>query len=101
MSTATKPPDELPPWFLHAQTYERAGVLEVQGPGAHPTILTFFTYTTLKGTKLALSDETAWCSAFACAVMEQCGITSTKSAAARSWLSWGGASPASGKASAR
>lgn len=87
--TTTSTQQYLPPWFLHAQTYERAGVMEVPGEKAHPTILSFFTYTTLKGSKLALSDETAWCSAFVCAVMEQTGIKSTKSAAARSWLGWG------------
>jgi len=79
----------LPPWFLHAQTFERAGIMEVKGVAAHPTILSFFKYTTLKGHELAESDETAWCSAFVCAMMEQCGIKSTKSAAARSWLGWG------------
>lgn len=79
----------LPKWFLHAQTFERAGIIEVPGVEAHPTILSFFNYTTLKGNALALSDETAWCSAFICAMMEQCGIKSTRSAAARSWLGWG------------
>lgn len=88
-TTSTQQQIGLPPWFLHAQTFERAGVMEVPGEKAHPTILSFFTYTTLKGTKLALTDETAWCSAFMCAVMEQCGIKSTKSAAARSWKTWG------------
>lgn len=83
----TKP--VLPPWFLHAQTYERAGVMEIPGPENHPTILSFYAYTTLKGSKLAKDESTPWCSAFACAVMEQSGIKSTKSAAARSWLGWG------------
>lgn len=78
-----------PRWYLHAQTFERAGILEVPGAAAHPTILSFFTYTSLRSSMLAQSDETAWCSAFACAVMEQCRITSPKSAAARSWLQWG------------
>ena len=91
MTTQTEPtvrPDT-PPWMLHAQTYEKAGILEVPGEAAHPTILSFFNYTTLKGSTLAKSDETAWCSAFACAVMEQTGIRSSHSAAARSWLTWG------------
>lgn len=63
--------------------------MEVKGVEAHPTILSFFNYTTLKGHELAKSDETAWCSAFVCAVMEQQGIKGTRSAAARSWLGWG------------
>jgi uncharacterized protein (TIGR02594 family) len=79
----------LPRWFLHAQTFERAGIIEVAGPKAHPTILSFFNYTTLKNHPLAKTDETAWCSAFICAIMEQCDIRSSKSAAARSWLGWG------------
>ena len=81
--------DQPPPWMLHAQTFERAGILEVPGAAAHPTILSFFTYTSMKGTAAAKSDETAWCSAFMCAVFEQSGIKSTHSAAARSWLTWG------------
>lgn len=81
--------DQPPPWMLHAQTFERAGILEVPGPQAHPTILSFFEYTTMKGTAAAKSDETAWCSAFMCAMLEQCGIKSTRSAAARSWKGWG------------
>lgn len=87
MTTATEP--TLPPWMHIAQTYERAGILEVPGDKAHPTILSFFKHTSLKGSKLALSDETAWCSAFACACMEQAGIKSPRSARARDWLKWG------------
>lgn len=93
MTTPTKPlvpavPHvhvEPPPWFLHAQTYEKAGIMEVPGEKSHPTILTFFNYTSYH----AKSDAVAWCSAFVCAVMEQSGIKSTRSAAARSWLGWG------------
>lgn len=82
--------DEQPArWFLHAQTFERAGIMEIPGKEAHPTIVSFFNYTTLKTTKLALSDETPWCAAFVCAMLEQCGVPSTKSAGARSYLRWG------------
>lgn len=89
LEATVEPPTELPRWFRHAQTFERAGVIERPGVNSHPTILSFFNYTTLKGTKMASSDETAWCSAFVCAMMEQVGIRGTKSAAARSWLDWG------------
>jgi uncharacterized protein (TIGR02594 family) len=34
-------------------------------------------------------DETPWCAAFVGAKLEQCGIRSTRSAAARSYLKWG------------
>jgi len=87
MSSVAEP---VPPrWFLHAQTFERAGIIERPGVDAHPTILSFFNYTTLKGTKYAKSDESAWCSAFVCAMFEQVGIRGTKSAAAASWEKWG------------
>lgn len=78
-----------PPWFEIAKAYERMGILEVPGKEAHPMIKKFFTQTSLKRTKLALSDETAWCSAFACACMEEAGYRSPRSAAARSWKEWG------------
>lgn len=77
-----------PPWFLHAQTFERAGIIEQPGKDAHPTIVSFFKYTHLPA-PYNMSDETPWCSAFICAVMEQCGVKSTKSAAASSWREWG------------
>lgn len=82
-------PQVTPRWYLHAQTFERAGVLEIPGAAAHPTIISFFNYTSMKGTEPAQSDETPWCSAFACAVMEQVKVKSPKSAAARDWLKWG------------
>lgn len=79
MSTETKPA-----WMLIAEAYERMGILEVPGKAAHPMILAFHKHTKLGAT----SDEVPWCSAFACAVLEQAGYKSTKSAAARSWLTW-------------
>jgi uncharacterized protein (TIGR02594 family) len=77
------------PWFEIARMYEKMGVMEIPGVENHPMILSFYNYTTLKGSKLAQNEATPWCSAFACAVMEQAGIKSTRSAAARSWLKWG------------
>lgn len=78
-----------PDWLYIAQTFERGGVLEMPGKAAHPTILAFFRHTTLRGSYLAESDETPWCSAFACAVMEMAGRKSPHNAAAMSWLGWG------------
>lgn len=34
-------------------------------------------------------DETPWCAAYVGGVLEECGMTSTRSAAARSYLTWG------------
>lgn len=78
-----------PPWLQIAEAYETMKIVEVPGAAAHPMILKFFTRTSLKGNKLALSDETAWCSAFACTCMEEAGFKSPRSAAARDWLKWG------------
>jgi len=71
-----------PPWLDHA--LKDAGVKEIRG-GENPRIIEMFTYTTYH----AKEDEIAWCSAGLCAWLEESGIPSTKSAAARSWLDWG------------
>lgn len=76
---------EPPSWMVLAQSYERMGILEVPGQGAHPMILKFHSHTTLH----AKSDEVPWCSAFVCCCMDEAGERSTASAAARSWLNWG------------
>jgi uncharacterized protein (TIGR02594 family) len=71
------------PWLDSAM--KEVGVHEIPGPKAEARIVWYDSFTTLKAT----SDEVPWCSAFACAMMEVNGIESPKSAAARSWLSWG------------
>lgn len=37
----------------------------------------------------AMPDEVAWCSSFVCYCVEQAGLGSTNSKAARSWMNWG------------
>lgn len=73
-----------PPWLRVAR--RELGIKETPGPGANPRILQYF-----QATKLIpqAGDETAWCSAFVCWVMEQSNVRSTRRANARSWLSWG------------
>lgn len=88
MSTETHE-EFLPNWMTIAHGEWGRGVIEIAGIKANPRILLYLAKTGLKGTKLALTDETAWCSAFVCWVMERAGIKSTRSAAARSWLDWG------------
>ncbi|MET0410422.1 MAG: TIGR02594 family protein [Polyangiaceae bacterium] len=61
------------------------GVREVPGAGNNPRILEYHRVTTLKAT----TDATPWCAAFTCFVLESVGIKSTRSAAARSYLTWG------------
>lgn len=69
-------------WFI----YELAtNVREIPGLEANPDIVRYHSYTTLKAT----SDAVPWCSSALCACMEEIGVGSTKSAAARSWLGWG------------
>jgi uncharacterized protein (TIGR02594 family) len=75
----------MPPWLVSAYADKAAGVKEIDGPRAHSRIVEMHQYTTLKAT----SDEIAWCSSGMCAWMEENGIVSTRSAAARSWHKWG------------
>lgn len=75
--------DDDPVWFARAQ--REIGVKERAGMADHPRILEYHAATKLH----AKHDEVPWCSAFVCWVMEGTDIASTRSAAARSWLTWG------------
>lgn len=66
-------------WVKKAR--EEIGTKEVPGSKDNPRIVEYHSYTTLKAT----DDETPWCSSFMCWVFGG----GTRSAAARSWLSWG------------
>ena len=72
-----------PIWLQCAR--KELGVKETKGKTHTKRILDYHQATTLKAT----DDETAWCSAFVCWCLEACGIKSTRSAAARSYLSFG------------
>ncbi|GAM61380.1 cell wall-associated hydrolases [Vibrio ishigakensis] len=75
-------------WYQAALGEMESGVSEVPGADAHnPRILEYHQTTTLG----ASDDETAWCSSFVNWCVEQSGLTGTRSAAARSWLTWGSA----------
>lgn len=64
------------------------GVKEYSGSqNNNPRVLEYHAETSLN----ASNDETPWCSAFACWVMKKAGFQGTRSALARSWLSWGSA----------
>jgi uncharacterized protein (TIGR02594 family) len=62
------------------------GISEVAGVENNPRIVWYHSFTKLKAT----DDETPWCSAFVCAAAKSTGFPSTDSAAASSWMSYGG-----------
>lgn len=61
------------------------GVYETPGKASTKRVIEYHQATSLKAT----DDSVAWCSAFVSWCLETCGIKSTRSAAARSYLSWG------------
>jgi uncharacterized protein (TIGR02594 family) len=77
---------EKPIWLQKALTY--LNIKEVKGIQHNPKILRFWGLIRLGGIK---DDETAWCAAFVGACLEEVGITSTRSALARSYdnANWG------------
>ena len=77
--------DLVPKWLEIARA--EIGIRETPGTIATPRILEYLATTPLKdGGK---TDETPWCSSFVNWCLKQCGIQGTRSAAARSWLTWG------------
>jgi uncharacterized protein (TIGR02594 family) len=60
------------------------GVKEYKG-GENPRIIEYHSVTSLKATE----DEVAWCAAFVSWCLEKAGYQSTRSASARSYLSYG------------
>lgn len=75
----------VPPWVPIALKDKENGLREIPGSGAHPRILAAHSLTTLKAT----SDEVSWCSSYMCLLMYECGLPHTRSAAARSWYTYG------------
>lgn len=75
----------IPLWFDIA--LREIGVTETPGPKATPRILEYLKVTPL--TQGGDSDETPWCAAFVNWCLKQAEIDGTRSAAARSFLSWG------------
>ncbi len=75
------------PWMAIARS--KLGQHEIPGPEANAFIRECLEDGTDIGEPENESDETAWCSAFACRIMELAGFKSPHSAWARSWLDWG------------
>lgn len=64
----------------------KKGIQELAGAKQNnPRIVWYHAFTTLKAT----TDEVPWCSSFMCAAAETCGYESTRSAAAKSWATYG------------
>ncbi len=61
------------------------GQKEVKGKNFNPRIVEYHSVTTLKAT----SDEVPWCSSFVSWCLEKAGVKSTRSAAAKSYETWG------------
>ena len=72
------------PWLKLAKS--EIGVKEIPGPDHNPAVINYFRDA---GFPEIDNDETAWCSAFANAMIERCGYAGSKSLAARSFLTWG------------
>jgi len=73
----------MPKWLDVAQGY--VGQKEVAGSGNNPLILKWWS-----AIKTAFNqDSVPWCAAFVGGVLEECGIKSSRSAAARSYATWG------------
>jgi uncharacterized protein (TIGR02594 family) len=75
-----------PDWLLCAR--RELGTKERAGEHAdNPRVVEYLSATRIQ--PAMQHDETPWCAAFVSWVLEQSGIRSTRSAAARSYLSWG------------
>lgn len=72
-----------PKWLTIARG--ELGVAEVSGKASNDRIVEYYE---AAGSDVT-DDAVAWCSAFACWVMEQAGYPSTNNLSARSWLKYG------------
>lgn len=71
------------PWLARARRY--IGQREIPGSKHNPLILRMW-----ERIKSSIrDDETPWCAAFVGSMLELCGITSSRSPAARSYQNWG------------
>lgn len=73
-----------PRWVALARSF--IGTREIPGVRHEPLILSWWRWIKRGGIK---SDEVPWCAAFVGAMLEQCGIVSTRFESARSYATWG------------
>ncbi len=81
----TNETDSDPPWLVHA--LRNMGCKELVSDSLNPAVRAFFAFTSFPPS--LVNRKTAWCSAFACAMIEKAGYRSPHSAAAKSFLVWG------------
>ncbi len=72
-----------PIWLVTARKY--IGTREVKGARHNPVIVRMWA----RIRAVYTDDETPWCASFVGSVLEECGIRSTRSAAAGSYRKWG------------
>lgn len=70
-------------WLDLARRY--IGVAEIHGPHHNPKVVELWLDAGIKGVS---DDETPWCAAFVCAVLELSGIKSPRSGWARNFTVW-------------
>lgn len=76
-------PHREPEWLERAREY--VGLREIAGPRHEEQILRWW-----EAIKAPFrDDETPWCAGFVGGILEDCGMRSSRSAAARSYMSWG------------
>lgn len=73
-----------PIWLTEARKH--IGLAEKKGPAHSPEIVQFWKDIKRGGIK---DDETPWCAAFVGAMLERCGIRSSRFESAKSYLQWG------------
>ncbi len=73
-----------PAWLQLAR--QHIGTREIPGARHEPKILQWWRAIRRAGIR---DDETPWCAAFVGAMLEQCGIVSSRFEGARSYLTWG------------
>jgi uncharacterized protein (TIGR02594 family) len=73
-----------PKWIELARSF--IGLDEVKGEKHNPDILQFWKDIKRGGIK---TDEVPWCAAFVGAMLERCGIQSSRYESAKSYLTWG------------
>jgi uncharacterized protein (TIGR02594 family) len=73
-----------PTWLAEAEKY--IGTREIKGMRHEPLIVGWWKKIKRGGIK---TDEVPWCAAFVGAMLEECGIVSSRFESARSYLTWG------------